>query len=71
MHDPTPRQLEVAAHVLAYVEKHRCSPTVREVAAHFAINPNAANRHLKVCEAKGLLKPVTSASGQPRGWVAP
>jgi repressor LexA len=51
----TERQREVLAFVEEFCARQGYPPTVREVAAHFAIQPRAADDHLAALKRKGYL----------------
>lgn len=64
----TRRQRETLAYVVAYTEEHGVAPSVREVAARFKINVNAARQHLmKLVEKQQLVH----LPGIARGWIVP
>jgi repressor LexA len=66
--EPTTRQLEIVAFMLAYQEEHGMPATVREICEHFHwSSTNAAVEHLKYLAKKGL---VIHHAGKARGWVA-
>lgn len=52
----TERQKQVLGFVEAYIARHQYPPTVREIAAHFAVSSKAAHDHLKALERKGLVQ---------------
>lgn len=51
----TDRQAEILAYVTAYVDRWEVSPTVREIAEEFGINPSAVHRHLTCLRRDGHL----------------
>lgn len=52
----SPRQRDVLLGVIAYIEIHGHSPTVREIATHQGIATKAAHDHLRGLRAKGWLE---------------
>ena len=63
----TPRQMEVFSWVVAFVDRHGYSPTVREMGARFNwSSPNAGQLYLKLFQKEGW---VTAANGSGRAWT--
>lgn len=51
----TDRQREIYDWILAYAKLNGAGPTVREVAAQFAMSPNGAKQHMNAMCTKGWL----------------
>ena len=53
---PTDRQQAILDFLLGHAAAHGMPPTIGELAAGFAIHPNAARKHLQALAAKGLIE---------------
>ncbi len=56
MKELTGRQREVLAFITEYIDAHTYSPTIRDIADHFAISVKGAYDHVAVLKKKGRLK---------------
>jgi repressor LexA len=64
--DLTPRQQSVLEYVIAFQQKHRMAPTVREICAHLGLSgPAGIHRILNVLKDKGY---ILAEPGKKRAW---
>ncbi|MDR1955387.1 MAG: transcriptional repressor LexA [Treponema sp.] len=62
MKELTPRQQEVLTCIREYIRSHSYPPTIRDIAAHFAISVKGAHDHVLALKKKGYLKQETRRS---------
>lgn len=56
MNELTNRQKEVLGYIETFIRENPYPPTIREIAAHFAISVKGAYDHLKALERKGRIR---------------
>lgn len=58
----TPRQKEVINYIITYTKENSFSPSVRDIAEHFAFSVKAAHDHLKALESKKAIRTTRGIS---------